>query len=86
MIALHAWGSSDSIRNFRERYPDRPLIVALSGTDIYYYLECAIRVRPCIHSRAIASLPYRISRDIRCPGNFGERFASCTNLLCRCVL
>ena len=35
MIALHAWRSSDSIRDFRERYPDWPLIVALSGTDIY---------------------------------------------------
>jgi putative glycosyltransferase (TIGR04348 family) len=39
MIALHAWRSSDSIRDFRERYPDRPLIVALSGTDIYEYID-----------------------------------------------
>ena len=39
MIALHAWRSSDSIRNFRERYPDRPLIVGLSGTDIYDYID-----------------------------------------------
>ena len=39
MIALHAWRSAESIRNFRERYPDRPLIVGLSGTDIYDYVE-----------------------------------------------
>src|SRR5262249_56811682 len=39
MIALHAWRSTDSIRNFRELYPDRPLIVGLSGTDIYDYIE-----------------------------------------------
>jgi putative glycosyltransferase (TIGR04348 family) len=39
MIALHAWRSADSIRDFRERYPDRPLIVALSGTDIYDYID-----------------------------------------------
>ena len=39
MIALHAWRSSDSIRNFRERYPDRPLIVGLSGTDVYDYID-----------------------------------------------
>jgi hypothetical protein len=39
MIALHAWHSSDSIRDFREHYPDRPLIVVLSGTDIYYYID-----------------------------------------------
>jgi putative glycosyltransferase (TIGR04348 family) len=35
MIALHAWRSAGSIRAFRAAYPDRPLIVALSGTDIY---------------------------------------------------
>ena len=39
MIALHAWRSADSIRIFRERYPDRPLIVGLSGTDIYDYID-----------------------------------------------
>jgi len=39
MIAIHAWRSADSIRNFRELYPDRPLIVALSGTDVYDYID-----------------------------------------------
>jgi len=39
MIALHAWRSADSIHAFRERYPDRPLIVGLSGTDIYDYID-----------------------------------------------
>jgi len=39
MIALHAWRSAGSIRRFRELYPHRPLIVALSGTDIYEYIE-----------------------------------------------
>jgi len=39
MIALHAWRSSDSIRDFRARYPARPLIVALSFTDIYQYID-----------------------------------------------
>src|SRR5215472_11879052 len=39
MIALHAWRSADSIRTFRELRPDRPLIVGLSGTDIYDYIE-----------------------------------------------
>ena len=39
MIALHAWRSADSIRTFRERHPDRPLIVGLSGTDIYGYID-----------------------------------------------
>jgi putative glycosyltransferase (TIGR04348 family) len=39
MIALHAWRSAESIRAFRAAHPDRPLIVALSGTDIYSYLS-----------------------------------------------
>jgi putative glycosyltransferase (TIGR04348 family) len=39
MIAIHAWRSSASIRKFRELYPDRPLIVALSGTDVYDYID-----------------------------------------------
>jgi putative glycosyltransferase (TIGR04348 family) len=52
MIALHAWRSSDSIRDFRERYPDRPLIVALSGTDIYEYIDRD--PVPTLHSLACA--------------------------------
>ena len=39
MIAIHAWRSADGIRDFRARFPDRPLIVALSGTDIYEYID-----------------------------------------------
>ena len=38
MIALHAWRSAVSIRQFRRAWPDRPLVVALSGTDAYHYL------------------------------------------------
>jgi putative glycosyltransferase (TIGR04348 family) len=52
MIALHAWRSADSIRRFRELYPDRPLIVALSGTDIYEYIERD--PVPTLHSLACA--------------------------------
>jgi putative glycosyltransferase (TIGR04348 family) len=38
MIALHAWRSAESVAAFRRRYPDRPLIVALTGTDIYRFI------------------------------------------------
>ncbi len=35
LIALHARRSADSIRRFSELYPKRPLIVVLTGTDVY---------------------------------------------------
>jgi N-acyl-L-homoserine lactone synthetase len=34
MVAIHAWRSADAIRRFKVRYPERPLILQLSGTDI----------------------------------------------------
>src|SRR5215475_6441738 len=52
MIALHAWRSAEGIRNFRARFPDRPLIVALSGTDIYEYIDRD--PAPTLHSLACA--------------------------------
>jgi putative glycosyltransferase (TIGR04348 family) len=52
MIALHAWRSAGSIRRFRELHPGRPLIVALSGTDIYEYIERD--PTPTLHSLACA--------------------------------
>jgi putative glycosyltransferase (TIGR04348 family) len=52
MVALHAWRSAHSIRRFRELFPFRPLIVALSGTDIYEYIERD--PAPTLHSLACA--------------------------------
>lgn len=37
MVALHAWRSAESIRAFRDRHPERPLVVALTGTDLYRF-------------------------------------------------
>lgn len=39
LIALHAWRSAASIGRFRARFPTRPLVVALTGTDIYGFLH-----------------------------------------------
>ena len=39
MIALHAWRSADSVRAWRARYPQAPLIVGLGGTDIYRFQQ-----------------------------------------------
>ena len=35
LIALHAIASADSVQRFRDAHPDRPLVLALTGTDIY---------------------------------------------------
>ncbi len=35
MIALHARRSFEAMRMYRERYPGAPLVLALTGTDIY---------------------------------------------------
>jgi len=37
LIALNAYRSARSIEAFRHRHPNRPLIVALTGTDLYRF-------------------------------------------------
>ena len=39
MVALHAWRSAESARAFRAAHPRRPLIVALTGTDLYRFIH-----------------------------------------------
>ena len=39
MVAVHAWRSAAAIARFKMAYPARPLILQLSGTDIYHYLR-----------------------------------------------
>jgi putative glycosyltransferase (TIGR04348 family) len=38
MIALHAWRSAQSIAAFKQQYPDRPLVLAMTGTDLYRFI------------------------------------------------
>ena len=39
LIALHAWRSAPSVTRYRSRFPTRPLIVALTGTDVHSFLH-----------------------------------------------
>jgi putative glycosyltransferase (TIGR04348 family) len=52
MIAVHAWRSADAIAGFKARYPDRPVVLQLSGTDIYEYLRTD--PAPTLRSMALA--------------------------------
>ena len=37
LVAIHAWRSAASVAAFRDRHPSRPLVVLMSGTDVYRY-------------------------------------------------
>lgn len=39
MVAVHAWRSAAAIARFKAAWPDRPVVLQLSGTDIYQYLD-----------------------------------------------
>ncbi|MGB5496096.1 MAG: selenoneine biosynthesis selenosugar synthase SenB [Sedimenticolaceae bacterium] len=39
MVALHAWRSAAAIQAFSSAYPERPLIVVLTGTDAYHFIH-----------------------------------------------
>jgi putative glycosyltransferase (TIGR04348 family) len=36
MVAIHAWRSAGAIERFKASYPAQPLVLLLSGTDIYH--------------------------------------------------
>ncbi len=74
MVALHAWRSAGSIVRFRERHPERPLIVALTGTDIYRFLdthpEHTLRSMDladalvCLHDLVFEAIPVRCGEKL----------------------
>ena len=39
MLALHAWRSATAINYFKQHFPQKPLIVALTGTDLYKFIK-----------------------------------------------
>lgn len=51
LVALHARRSAPSVRAFRARHPGRPVVVALTGTDLYHDLA---RSRVARRSLALA--------------------------------
>jgi len=52
MVALHSWRSADSIQNFDDQCPDKPLIVALTGTDLYKFIKT--HPKKTLHSIAVS--------------------------------
>jgi len=74
MLALHARRSFASIRAFAERFPSRPLLLALTGTDLYrdihenreaqQALELAHRII-VLQDRGIDELPSHLAAKTR---------------------
>jgi len=69
LIALHAWRSAAAIAQFHATFPDRPLVVALTGTDLYRFIHSHRRTTLAsiaaadrlvtLHALAQAAIPAR---------------------------
>jgi putative glycosyltransferase (TIGR04348 family) len=62
MIALHARRSYDAAKRFRQRYPHSPLIVAMTGTDLYRDIHIRRRARRSLEmaDRLVVLQPFGI--------------------------
>ena len=70
LIALHARKSASSVERFHGRYPERPLIVALTGTDLYRDIDDSADARRALElaSRLVVLQPAgrnRLARRLR---------------------
>jgi putative glycosyltransferase (TIGR04348 family) len=74
LIAMHARRSADAAWLFRARHPDRPLIVALTGTDVYRDIRCSPRAQRSLdlatrlvtlQPLAVRALPRRVRAKAR---------------------
>ncbi|MGC8118930.1 selenoneine biosynthesis selenosugar synthase SenB [Marinobacter sp. VGCF2001] len=76
LIALHAWRSAAAVARYRELWPKRPLIVVLTGTDIYRYQHEAPQTTHCsmdaadlligLHDKVAADIPPRYHKKLLC--------------------
>lgn len=73
LIALHAKRSYQSIRRFKKSYPTHPVILVMTGTDIYRDFEKTEKVMDSmemadaivvLQSKAVESLPKRFHKKV----------------------
>jgi putative glycosyltransferase (TIGR04348 family) len=68
MLALHALRSADAIAAFAAAHPDRPLVVALTGTDLYRDLSTQPRAQASLDvSTRIIVLQSQAREDVPQP-------------------
>lgn len=64
LVALHARRSAGSVRRFAEQHPERPIVLALTGTDLYRDLEDSEPARRSIElaDRLVVLQPLAVDR------------------------
>ncbi len=68
LVALHARKSAPSVRRFRRQYPDRPIVTALTGTDLYRDLGTSAAARQSLDlSDAIVVLQHKALDELNLP-------------------
>ena len=69
LVALHAYRSHQSIVEFKKKYPSRPIVLILTGTDIYRDMEihgevlCSMEMADqliVLQSSALDSIPHSL--------------------------
>jgi putative glycosyltransferase (TIGR04348 family) len=66
LIALHARKSHDSVARFRARYPARPLVVVLTGTDLYRDIRTDPRAQASLElATLLVALQDEAGRELR---------------------
>ncbi len=89
LIALHAKRSRDSIKRFHRDLPDKPLIIALTGTDLYRDLKQSKRTQESLElatrlivlqPKALDDLPPRLHDKTRVIYQSVKPFPAISNL------
>jgi len=63
LVALHAYKSARFVSLYRKRFPDRPIVVVLTGTDVYGKLQTRTAMQALDTADAIVTLqPLAIER------------------------
>lgn len=75
-IALHAWRSHQAVESFQEEHPDIPVVVALTGTDIYdhQYRFPEATLASMARADCLIGLHHRVKLDI--PTRFSEKLVT----------
>ncbi|MPZ65872.1 MAG: TIGR04348 family glycosyltransferase [Pseudonocardiaceae bacterium] len=72
LVALHAMRSAGSACAFAAAHPDRPLVVALTGTDLYRDLPDSAQAQQAVAAASALVVLQPLARDA-VPAHLGER-------------